>query len=245
MEKTRILVWDVPVRIVHWLLAISFTGAFVTAESERWRDVHVALGYTVLGLLVFRLVWGFAGSRYARLRSFWFGPRAVFAYLRSLLNFRPMRYVGHNPAGSWAIYALVTLGLVTGVSGHAYFNDIGGEWLEAIHEGAANAMLVLVFVHIAGVAVSSFLHRENLVKAMVTGYKSGRPDEGIRSARWLTGLALVVVVASLWTGVVDVPGLSAPTLATESSTPRGDGERVKVREHSGQAGRDAHSRRRG
>jgi len=234
MENTRILVWDVPVRIVHWLLAISFTGAFLTAESERWRDVHVGLGYTVLGLLAFRLVWAFIGSRYARLRSFWFGPRAVIAYGRSLLNFRPVRYLGHNPAGSWAIYGLVTLGIITAVSGHAYFRDMGGEWLEAIHEGAANAMLALVSIHIAGVAVSSLIHRQNLVKAMVTGYKSGRPEEGIKSPRWMAGLALVVVVATLWTGVVEVPGLSGSTVATESSTPRGEGVAPRnVREHGG------------
>ena len=236
MEKARIMVWDVPVRIFHWLLAVSFTGAFLTAESERWRDVHVGLGYTVIGLLAFRLLWAFVGSRYARLRSFAFGPRAVLAYVRSLLLFRPARYVGHNPAGSWAIYGLVTLGLVTGASGYAYYNEIGGEWLESIHEGAANAMLALVFVHVAGVIVSSLMHRENLVKAMVNGYKAGRPEDGIRRAHWATGLALAIVVASLWTGVVHVPGLSVPTLATESSAPRAEGARARTLRHDGDRG---------
>jgi cytochrome b len=178
MEKTRILVWDLPVRAFHWLLVLSFTGAFLTADSERLRDIHVWLGYAVLGLLAFRLVWAFVGSRYARLRSFAFGPRAVLAYLRSLLTFRPLHYTGHNPAGSWVIYLLVVLGLVTGASGYATYRDIGGEWLEDLHEGAANVMLTLVFVHIAGVLVSSLMHRENLVKAMVTGYKSVRSRHG-------------------------------------------------------------------
>ena len=171
MEKTRVFVWDLPVRLFHWLLAISFTGAFVTAESERFRDVHVAFGYTLLGLIAFRILWAFVGTRYARLSSFAFGPRAVVAYLKSLLAFRPLHYVGHNPAGSWVIYVLVTLGLVTGAAGYATYNDIGGKWLEDFHEGAANVMLTLVFVHIAGVLVSSLVHRENLVKAMLTGYK--------------------------------------------------------------------------
>jgi cytochrome b len=236
VEKTRILVWDVPVRIFHWLLALSFIGAFITADSERWRDVHVALGYTVIGLLAFRIIWAFVGSRYARLRSFWFGPRAVLTYVRSLLTLRPLRYVGHNPAGSWAIYGLVTLGLVTGASGYAYYNEMGGKWLEAIHEGAANAMLALVFAHVAGVAVSSVMHRENLVKSMLNGYKSGRPEERIRSPHWVTGLTLAAVVASLWTGIVHVPGLSAPTLATESSAPRAEGARVKALRYHGDRG---------
>ena len=235
MEKTRILVWDLPVRVFHWLLAISFAGAFLTAESERYRDIHVALGYTVLGLLAFRLVWALVGSRYARLTSFAFGPRAVRAYLRSLLTFRPQHFVGHNPAGSWAIYLLVTLGLVAGATGYATYNDIGGEWLEDLHEGAANFMLAVVFVHIAGVIVSSLMHRENLVKAMVTGYKSGRPQEGIRRARWVTGVALAAVVAVLWSGAIDVPGLSAASLAKEPTAQRADREhaRREAVEHGG------------
>lgn len=172
--QTKVRVWDIAVRVFHWSLVIAFTGAFVTAESERLRDVHVVLGYTVLGLLAFRLVWALVGTRYARLSSFAFGPRAVAAYLRSLLALRPLHYVGHNPAGSWVIYLLVLLGLVTGASGYATYNDIGGEWLEDLHEAVANAMLLLVFVHVAGVIVSSLLHRENLVKAMLTGYKLRR-----------------------------------------------------------------------
>ena len=176
MEKSMIRVWDLPVRIFHWLLVLSFTGAFVTAESERLRDVHVMLGYTVLGLLAFRLVWALVGTRYARLSSFAFGPRAVADYLRSLLTMHPKHYLGHNPAGSWVIYLLVLLGITAGATGYATYNDIGGEWMEDLHEGAANAMLALVFVHVAGVVVSSLLHRENLVKAMVTGYKP-RHDE--------------------------------------------------------------------
>lgn len=171
MDKSMIRVWDLPVRIFHWLLVLSFAGAFVTAESERLRDVHVTLGYTVLGLLAFRLVWAVVGTRYARLSSFAFGPRAVAGYLRSLLTTRPRHYVGHNPAGSWVIYLLVLLGITAGATGYATYNDIGGDWMEDLHEGVANTMLALVFVHVAGVVVSSLLHRENLVKAMVTGYK--------------------------------------------------------------------------
>lgn len=167
----RVFVWDLPVRLFHWLLAASFAGAFITAESERYRDIHVALGYTVLGLVAFRLLWAFVGTRYARLSSFAFGPRAVVAYVKSLFAFRALHYVGHNPAGSWVIYGLVLLAIVTGATGYMTYNDIGGHALEDFHEGVANAMLTLVLVHVAGVVVSSLLHRENLVKAMITGYK--------------------------------------------------------------------------
>jgi cytochrome b len=234
LEKTPILVWDLPVRVFHWLFAISFAGAFVTAESERFRDIHVALGYTALGLIAFRLVWAFIGSRYARLSSFAFGPRAVLGYLRSLLAFRPQHFIGHNPAGSWMIYLLIALGLVAGVSGYATYNDIGGKWLEELHEGAANAMLALAVVHVAGVVVSSLIHRENLPKAMVTGYKSGEPLQAIRSGRWVTGLALAGVVAVLWSGAVDMPGIASTPRAQAPSTEHG--ERPHGRGEAGEHG---------
>ena len=109
----RMLVWDVPTRVFHWLLVVSFAGAFLTAESERYRDIHVVLGYTLLGLIAFRLVWGFVGTRYARFRSFLFKPGEIAAYAVSLLKARPGHHVGHNPAGSVAVFALL---VVVGVS---------------------------------------------------------------------------------------------------------------------------------
>ena len=217
MEKSRILVWDLPLRVFHWLLVVTFAGAFLTAESERVRDLHVALGYTFAGLLAFRLVWGLIGSRYARFSSFAFGPKAVVAYLRSLLTRHPVHHVGHNPAGSWVIYAIVALGLVIAASGYAVYDDLGGKWIESLHEGAANAMLALVVFHVAGVVVSSLAHRENLAAAMVTGYKTGRPSEAIARTRWVTAAALAAVIAVLWSGAVEVPGVfPLPASATAS-----------------------------
>lgn len=218
MTKSRILVWDAPTRVFHWALALSFVGAFATADSERLRDVHVVLGYTVLGLIAFRLIWGVLGTRYARFSSFAFGPRALATYLKSLLALRPQHFVGHNPAGSIAVYALLALGLLTALTGYAHYNALGGEWLEDLHEGLANAMLAVVFVHIAGVVVGSLLHRENLARAMVTGYKRGNPTGAIRGARWIVAALLAAGIAALWTGAVPVtdatPGAGA--MATTS-----------------------------
>ncbi len=194
----RILVWDLPTRAFHWLLAISFTGAFLTTESERWRDVHVMLGYTALGLIAFRVLWGLAGTRYARFAAFAFGPRRVLGYLGSIVRDAPEHHLGHNPAGSWAIYALLALGIAAGATGYLAFNDFGGEWLAEAHEAMANAMLAVVMVHIAGVAVSSLLHRENLVRAMLDGRKRGEPRQAISGPRTAIGIALVAAVITFW-----------------------------------------------
>ena len=203
MEKTKVLIWDLPTRVFHWLLAASFLGAFVTAESERFRDVHVALGYTMLGLIGFRLLWGVIGTRYARFGSFAFVPRSVVRYVKSLFTRSPQHHPGHNPAGSWAIYALLALAVVTGLTGYAAYNDIGGDWGEELHEAIANAMLAVVFVHIAGVVVSSLIHRENLARAMISGYKAGNPGDGIRYRHRLIAVLLVIATIGFWAGGAD------------------------------------------
>lgn len=176
MTTERIRVWDLPTRLFHWLLAACFAGAWLTADSERWIDVHTTLGYAFAGLITFRLVWGLVGSRYARFSSFVRGPGAVLKYVASILQARPEHHVGHNPAGGWAVLALLGLGAVTALSGYLNFNDYGGHWLEELHEGAASAMLALVFVHIGAVIVSSLIHRENLVRAMLSGLKRRAPE---------------------------------------------------------------------
>lgn len=193
-----ILVWDLPTRVFHWLLALSFAGAYVTAESEHWRLVHVTLGYTVGGLIAFRLLWGLAGTRHARFASFVRGPAAVLRYLRSLASGQPEHHVGHNPAGALAIVALLALGATLVLTGWSTYNEIGGEWLEELHEGVANVMLAVVLVHIAAVLLSSRLHHENLVRAMLTGRKQGTPAEGIRRSWRVLGVLLLAAVLAFW-----------------------------------------------
>lgn len=211
MEKSKALVWDLPTRVFHWLLALSFAGAFLTAESERLRDVHVLLGYSMLGLVAFRIVWGFAGTRYARFSSFAFGAPSVLAYLKSLLTGRPQHHIGHNPAGSWAIYALLALTLMAGATGYAAYSDIGGHWMEELHEAAANIMLAAVIVHVCGVLVSSLIHRENLVRAMLNGYKTADPRHGIKYRHRIVAAILLLALTGFWfTGYGDLPGSPGP-----------------------------------
>jgi len=202
--QRQILVWDVPTRLVHWLLALAFIGALVTADSERLRNLHIAAGYGCVALLLFRVVWGLIGTRHARFWSFLYGPREIFGYLRSIAAGSPRHYVGHNPVGGVAVLLLLGLGLATGVSGWATLNEIGGDAFEDLHEGLAIFMLAVVCVHVVGVIASSVLHRENLILGMVTGCKRGPLGEAIgRRYVWL-GAAVVLVTVAVWsTGLVD------------------------------------------
>lgn len=173
-EAKPIRVWDLPTRLFHWSLVASFAIAFLTAESEKLRDIHVIAGYTLAGLIAFRLLWGFVGGGYSRFAEFLPTPRKVVGYLKSLIEGKPQHYVGHNPAGAVAIFLLLAFGMVAAASGWATYENMGGHFMEELHEGASNGMMAIVVIHVAGVVVSSWLHRENLVLAMITGLKKFR-----------------------------------------------------------------------
>ncbi len=197
----KILVWDLPTRIGHWLLVAAFTVSYLSGDSEEWRLVHVAAGYAFGGALAFRLFWGMAGTRYARFSSFLFTPRQAFGYLSNLIAGKPGHWIGHNPAGSYAIYCILLLGLLVVGSGWAVYTEVGGDWLEEFHDTLSEVMLGVVAVHVTGVLVNSWLHRENLVRSMVTGYKTGTDAAAIESSKqvWLVLLLGSVVAAGLLT----------------------------------------------
>ena len=192
---TAIRVWDAPTRVFHWLLVLSFAGAYLTSESERWSLAHITLGYTLGGLIAFRLIWGFVGTRYARFTSFVKGPSEVLQYAKSMATLKPKHFVGHNPLGAVAIVLLIVSGIAIVVTGYAAFNEIGGEWVAELHEIASHIMLILVGIHIVGVIAASWLHKENLARAMVNGFKQGKAADGI-SRVWVS--VAVVLVAAVW-----------------------------------------------
>ncbi len=195
----RVLVWDAPVRAFHWLMVLCFFGAYASADSERWRLLHVTLGYTMIGLVGFRVVWGLIGTRHARFANFVRGPAVVLRYLRSLLSRQPEHHVGHNPAGALAIVALLGLTVVVTVSGWAAYSEVGGDWLEDLHEGAAEFMMALVGVHVAAAAAASWLHRENLIGAMISGRKPAPAQDGVQRAwRGVAALMLAAVLGFWW-----------------------------------------------
>ncbi len=203
MDKAlaHILVWDWPVRIGHWVLAALFTLAWLTGDSEEWRLVHAALGRALLGLVLFRLLWGFIGSYHARFSHFVRGRQAVLDYVGGLLagpfGNKVEDTAGHNAAAGWAILAMLTLGLLTALSGWIAYQGDTWEAFGEVHEFLATAMLWIVVIHILGVLVSSLAHGENLIAAMFTGYKLGRAGEAITRTYPLV-VPLVLAWAGLW-----------------------------------------------
>ena len=185
----RVSVWDPLVRFFHWGLAASFTIAFVTEDDLL--GLHVRAGYVILGLVSIRLVWGLIGPRHARWSDFITGPLEILAYLKAAIQSRAVRHLGHNPAGGAMVVALLLSLTAAGISGIAVYgaqelsgpmaplfiglSDGWAHTLEDIHEILANLTLLLVFLHLAGVAWASLQHRENLVRAMITGRKRREP----------------------------------------------------------------------
>ena len=169
-EPQTLRVWDFGVRLFHWSLVFAVTSAWVLAEE---RQIHRWLGYAVGALIAFRLVWGLVGTRHARFSDFVPGPVRLVRYLGDLLRGREARYLGHNPAGGAMILALLAVLSALVVTGYMMGMDryFGAEWVEELHEVAANGLLLLIGLHLGGVVLASLRHKENLVKAMITGDK--------------------------------------------------------------------------
>ncbi len=170
-SPATVRVWDPLVRIFHWSLVGLFTFAFLTGDE--WQKPHEVAGYVIAGLIGFRVIWGFVGSRHARFASFIYRPSTVAGFLTDTVRMKARRYLGHNPAGGLMVIALLLVLAAISLSGfmmttNAYW---GVEWVEELHEASAFAALGLIGLHVGGVIVAGFEHGENLVRAMVTGRK--------------------------------------------------------------------------
>ena len=188
-NTVKIKVWDPVVRLFHWGLVISFSIAYVTEEDLL--SLHTWAGYTVLGLLVIRVIWGFIGSRYARFGDFVYRPKRIMRFLKDTAAFKAKRYLGHNPAGGAMVILLMVSLLFTVFTGLAVYgaeeqagplanlfsstHSAWGDVTEEAHEFFANFTLLLVLFHVLGVIVESLIHKENLVAAMISGFKEKEP----------------------------------------------------------------------
>lgn len=217
----EIRVWDLPVRIFHWLLVVAFTVSYITEGEPEF--IHVWSGYGIAALVILRIFWGFRGPGYARFSGFLYSPGKIFSYLRQLIGGGAARYVGHSPAGGAMAVALLLSLVATALAGMTLLaaDDNEGplaglispqtraeyglpslaviavreasededeaededkkprnaavDEIQDVHEFLANLTLALIILHLGGVGLASYRHRENLARAMVTGNK--RPPD--------------------------------------------------------------------
>lgn len=215
----KIRIWDSPVRIFHWSLALLFFISWISAEiGGIAMQYHMWSGYTILGLVLFRILWGIVGSETARFSHFMRGPVAALAYARAWFKPGYRAPLGHNPLGGWSVAALLLTLAFQALTGLFSNDDIANEGplyhlvskatsdlFSILHSGSFNVLLALVALHIAVIAVYLLKHRENLVKPMLTGDKL--VDEDIHQPRqssvWLA-VVLALVLAGLVYGIVNL-----------------------------------------
>jgi cytochrome b len=211
----NVRVWDLPTRLFHWALVVCVVGLVVTGNvGGNWMVWHGRLGYAVLTLLLFRLVWGFVGGYWSRFANFLYGPASVLGYLRG--QGRPEQSVGHNPLGMLSVLALLAV-LLAQVGSGLFADDeiaftgplvglVSGDWVgqaTAYHKGIGKtALLVLVGLHLAAIAFYRLAKKQNLVRPMVVGDKvlpfpaPASTDSPAR--RWLALLVLLLCAAAVY-----------------------------------------------
>ncbi|MFK5915145.1 MAG: cytochrome b/b6 domain-containing protein [Woeseiaceae bacterium] len=178
-------VWDLFIRFFHWTLVLSFFIAYITEED--FLEIHSYAGYIVLALILLRIIWGLVGTRHARFSDFTYSLKTIKTFIADTFQLRAKRYLGHNPAGGAMVLLMIISLLITTVTGLAVYgieeqagplsswftqqDSFWGDVFEETHEFFANFTLLLIFIHVAGVIIESFIHKENLVKSMLDGKK--------------------------------------------------------------------------
>ena len=197
------LVTDAPTRMFHWLFALSFVGAYLTADGERWRLLHVTLGYTMAGLLGFRVLYGLLGPRTAGLGLLWRKLTGASAWLRSLPQASSLQDIpwrpGQNMLTALSVLALLVMVVPLTLSGYATYHDwgdfLGGDWVEDVHEFFGEAVLVVALAHVAWIAILSVLRRKNQALPMLSGRIPGPGPNLVQKNRtWLAAMLLLAVL---------------------------------------------------
>jgi cytochrome b len=228
---------DAPTRVFHWLFALSFLGAYLTADGERFRQLHITLGYTMAGLLAFRVLYGLLGPRQAALSMLWRKLGGLWPWAQSL---QAAAQADASPAVNWrqgqnlfmalAIVALLVLVLPLTLSGYATYHEwgdfLGGDWIADVHEFFGNTVLAVVLAHIAAIVGLSVLRRKNLAAQMVSGRADGPgPDLAKRNHGWLAAVLLVAVLAYWsWEWQQSPKGLISAQALSAALSGQGDDE---------------------
>jgi cytochrome b len=218
------LVWDLPVRMTHWLLVISVLGSYVTSQmGTKLFNWHKYCGYTILVLVTFRIVWGFVGTRYARFEQFMRSPTQAARYLRILrTKAGSASPIGHNPLGGWSIVAMLVLLMAQASTGLFSNDDISSvgplfglvsitlsNAFTKFHHRIFNALEILILLHVATVAYYGYVKNDNLLTPMISGRKLAtiaQESDEIQGSRIVLALAIVAVLV----GALAVALLLAP-----------------------------------
>jgi cytochrome b len=216
-ELRPVTVWDLPTRLFHWLLVALLVASYVTAQLDAL-DWHMRSGECILALLVFRLVWGVAGSDTARFARFLRGPRAVWRHLFAPHEAEPD--IGHNPAGGWAVAAMLFFLCAQVATGLFADDDIsetgplGGlvshatrKFLTGLHQRNVNILLALAALHVTAIALYRLVRRQNLLWPMLSGVKilPAAVAAPRRRAMWWAALVFAAA-AALAAWVASFPG---------------------------------------
>lgn len=205
-------IWDLPVRLFHLLLVLLVIALFVTGKlGGNWLEWHKRAGFSVLGLVTFRIIWGFAGSHHARFANFVRGPKTMLAYLKSLANKEAPHYAGHNPLGAISVLAMLTLLLVQAILGLFSNDDVMlegpyavmvskalSDQLTGLHKLNGDFILVLIGLHLVAIAFAYFYKKENLIVPMFTGDKKLSATDAISAGQrpawlaWLIGVCVAI-----------------------------------------------------
>jgi len=227
-EETRRLVWDLPLRLFHWLFALCVVAAWITAKvGFDWMQYHFYLGYGVIGLLIFRVIWGFIGPRHARFSSFLEKPSAMWSYAQHLFDRHSTPSVGHNPLGGLMVVLMLLLVIVQVSTGlfstdaviwtGPYYPSVKASTaslLSTIHSVNQNIILGAVGLHILAIVYYRVFKKQSLVSAMFTGYKPAAlvpPHHAINSSQVLKAIIVCAIAASFvyWLIWVNAPPASS------------------------------------
>jgi cytochrome b len=224
MQKQFRLIWDLPLRLFHWLLVLGILGSWYTSEQQgEMVELHMKLGYFILGLIVFRLVWGFVGTRHSKFSQFFPTPSRFRNYLRSLNDSTKANYPGHNPLGSLMVFVMIILILAQALSGlfindeifssGPYYGTLSADMekvMKFIHHNAFDLLLVAIAVHITAALYYRFIKKHDLITPMITGKKPvedvDAKDE-IQHSKIILAILLAALVAGFiyWLVVINAP----------------------------------------
>jgi cytochrome b len=207
--RDAVTVWDLPTRLFHWVLVALIVLQYASGEFELLSmEWHFRLGYATLALVVFRVLWGFAGSQTSRFAAFVRGPRAVLHYVRETAAGRHVRVIGHNPLGGWSVLLLVASVLVQSITGlfssddltetgplTGLVSDATVKWMTHLHHLNQTVLLLLIALHVGAVLLHWLMRRDNLVAAMIHGKSRDAGGEAPRLAPWHRALLLLLVSA--------------------------------------------------